>query len=62
MIAIAFWGFELWNVFVMTAVSAASLRGRPPMGVWAYIKILVKKAPTFREEMNCEKHIYIVML
>ncbi|MFP3283323.1 MAG: hypothetical protein RXP97_04515 [Nitrososphaeria archaeon] len=37
MIAIAFWGFEFWNLLVMTAVSAASLRGRPPMSVWAYL-------------------------
>jgi tellurite resistance protein TehA-like permease len=37
MIAITFWGFELWNVLVMTAASAASLRGRPPMSVWAYL-------------------------
>ncbi len=35
--AIALWGFELWNLLVMAAVSAASLRGRPPMSVWAYL-------------------------
>jgi len=36
-ITIALWGFELWNLLVMAAVSAASLRGRPPMSVWAYL-------------------------
>lgn len=37
MISLALWGYEAWNVVVMAVVSAASLRGRPPMSVWAYL-------------------------